>query len=350
MSRTETNTPLHIAVLNNRVDEVRELLKLPETECNALNHREETPLFLSLKNKCSDELILTLIDHGVNVQICNKKGTTPLHLAVQRRSTAVVTRLIEEGASVNLKDPRNGCTPLHIAIAQGRYYNIEELFKWKASMETKNYFGQAPLVYGLCKESGDRIISTLIDHGCDVCVADNKGFTSLHYASYKKSTFIAQKLIENGANIDFMNYKGDTPLHMGVLEGNLEYVCLLLCYGASVNECNYLGKTPFHEAISFEFESIAQHLLNHIVDFNVKDKHDNAYLHMALDRQMNIVMDMLDKCDVNVISRGEHSLYTAVKARNPYDVLQVIWLKTDFDMFIPSLCGVGFLDEFFPPT
>ncbi|KRT80580.1 Ankyrin repeat-containing protein [Oryctes borbonicus] len=333
-------------MLSFRVDEIRELLKLPENKCDALNHRKETPLYLSLKNKCSDEMILLFIDHGADIHFRNRKGVTPLHLAVQRRNPNIVTKLIEKGASVNLKDDRNGCTPLHIAIAQGRYHNVEELFKWRASTETRNCFGQAPLVYGLCKESGDRIISTLIDHGCDVGVSDNKGFTSLHYASYKKSTFIAQKLIEKGADINFRSHDGNTPLHMGVREDNLEYVCLLLCYGASVNEPNCLGSTPFHEALSKGYEEIAEYLLGYITDFNIQDKYDNTYLSLSIGHHISeIVKDLLDECDVNILSEGEHSLCMAVRSLADFSNLQIIWSKTDFDVFIPS-CERAFLDDF----
>lgn len=102
------------------IDEVQDLLKLPDTDCNGLNHRGETPLFVSLKNKCDDELILTLIDYGADVNFHNKKGITPLHLAVQRRTPVILSKLIEKGANVNARENRHKCTPLHVAIAQGR--------------------------------------------------------------------------------------------------------------------------------------------------------------------------------------------------------------------------------------
>lgn len=227
-----------------------------------------------------------------------------------------------------------------------RYYSIEELFKWNVSTEMKNCFGQAPLVYGLCKESSDRIIATLINHGCDINVSDNKGLTCLHYASYKKSPFIAQKLIENGADIDCTSNKGNTALHMGVQVGNLEYICMLLYYGVSVNEVNSFERTPLHDAIALDYKIIAQHLLNYIIDFNAKDEDDNTYLHMALHQQNGVVIDLLKECDINVLSKGEHSLYRAVKARSSYEILQILWMKTDFKMFLSSLHYISFLDEF----
>lgn len=103
-----------------RFDYVKELLKLQNIQLDRFNHHKETPLFLSLKYKCSDEFVSLLITHGCSVNLPNRKGVTPLHLAVQRRAPTIVSKLIDSGANINAQDYNRGCTPLHWAVAQGR--------------------------------------------------------------------------------------------------------------------------------------------------------------------------------------------------------------------------------------
>lgn len=202
------------------------------------------------------------------------------------------------------------------------------------------------MIYGLCKESGDKIISTLIDYGCDVNIADHKGRTALHYAACRKSTFICLKLIERGADINFKSKSNDTPLHAGVSQANEEYVCTLLCYGASVNEINKMRRTPFHNALALYAESIVQHLLDYIVDFNIKDVYGYTYLHMALTYDLPIAMELVKKSNINELCNGDHSLYIACLCHSSYSVIKCIWLQTNFNLFFTSLKQKAFLDDF----
>ncbi|KAK9687008.1 Ankyrin repeats (3 copies) [Popillia japonica] len=70
---------------------------------------------------------------GVNVNVQNPSGHTPLHVAVLNNNEVIVEKLLENGADVNLKTNAE-LTPLCFAKLRG-YTNITELFTaFKLSM------------------------------------------------------------------------------------------------------------------------------------------------------------------------------------------------------------------------
>jgi ankyrin repeat protein len=94
--------------------------------------------------------------------------------AVRRNCTDVVTKLINHGCNVNLRDDRKS-TPL----------------MWTAS-----------------GEDNDEIAIELINGGCDIDLCDNFGLTALMYAVIKKNMKCIIKLIEAGCNIYLLDTEG----------------------------------------------------------------------------------------------------------------------------------------------
>ncbi|CAN0457603.1 unnamed protein product, partial [Ectocarpus fasciculatus] len=60
------------------------------------------------------------------------EGDTPLHLATSVGETAAMRALIEEGASVDSRNP-GGATPLYIAAMQGHLGAVKVLLHAKAN-------------------------------------------------------------------------------------------------------------------------------------------------------------------------------------------------------------------------
>lgn len=120
----------------------------------------------------------------------------PLHQAILRKQTKIVTLLLERGADVQAPDS-SGRTPLHLGVERGDVPIVQELLRRKASPEQR-----------------DRI-----------------GWTPLHHAAAKGRIEIATLLLDAGMNPNFLSELGGTALHEAAPSGNVAMVKLLLARG-----------------------------------------------------------------------------------------------------------------------
>lgn len=90
----------------------------------------------------------------------------------------------------------------------------------------------------------------LINRGANVCSADSKRRTALHFAAAQGNEQTLQILLENGADPNAKDLNGNTPLHLAACTNQLKIVTLLLQAGASANAADFSGKTPLDLAYS----------------------------------------------------------------------------------------------------
>lgn len=104
----------------------------------------------------------------LTLDIYNNLKQTPLHLAVITEQAHMVGKLTTAGANVNLPD-RNGQTPTHLACQRSSTGCIRELCKAAncPDLELTNFNGFTPLheaVFANCAEA----VRCLVDHGANV--------------------------------------------------------------------------------------------------------------------------------------------------------------------------------------
>ncbi|RZC37580.1 uncharacterized protein BDFB_013152 [Asbolus verrucosus] len=110
------NTPLHIAVLKDKVKVFDYLLGLDDVRIDAENFDGVTPLAMALI--CANEYFaLELIRKGADVNVARNTGYTPLHYSVSN-TLKVAQALILEGAEINVRSCL-GETPLYVACERG---------------------------------------------------------------------------------------------------------------------------------------------------------------------------------------------------------------------------------------
>ena len=69
---------------------------------------------------------------------------------------------------------------------------------------------------GLERLGAPSLAKVLLEHGVDVNVAGQYGWTALHAATYQGINDVMQYLIDKGANIDAMDAFGQTPLSIAL--------------------------------------------------------------------------------------------------------------------------------------
>lgn len=192
------------------------------------------------------------IEGGVNINVSDGHGYTPLHYAVQNNQKEIVQLLIAHGADINTKG-NIGKTPLDIAM-KGWHQDIVKLFVGKGaevSTHIAAFIGDV-----------DRV-KEFIEHGGSVDTTDASGWTLLQRAAAGNHKDIAELLIEKGADVNAKNNWDWTPLHSVAETGHKEIVRLLITAGADINAKDGGGSTPLWYAQKEGYAEIVQLLRKH---------------------------------------------------------------------------------------
>ena len=226
------NTPLHLAVQDNRPEIVSFLIangakinvknneNTPLYETNRKTHRKthrKTPLDIAVDLKLQDTVALLISKHP-DVNSEDEDGRSLLHIAVTFKLKDLAKKLIAKGAFVNAKNNLLQ-TPLHLAAAQGSQDIAELLIAKGAMVNVRNAKGQTPLYQAIAIGHND-IAALLIKNGADVNNRDRYDTTPLHQAAHYGTLETLTLLIFKGATIDARNYYGCTPLYIAETNSN----------------------------------------------------------------------------------------------------------------------------------
>ena len=149
--------------------------------------KKEYPTFISFLDWC--------LKQGVDIEVSDNYGRTPLHWAVRNGHTEVVKLLFAAGAQIEVRD-NDGRTPLILAA--------------------------------LHKHT--KIMKLLLKAGAQVEVKDNSGSTPLHWAVCSGNAEVVKLLLAAGAPIEVSDNYERTPLSLAVCSGNAEVVKILKKY------------------------------------------------------------------------------------------------------------------------
>jgi ankyrin repeat protein len=164
---------------------------------NVKDENGNTPLMY----KDSKNIIPILLDAGLDINEKDNRGHTALH----RASRKWTEQLLKYGANPNIQD-NEGCTTLH--YASNDFECTKQLLEYGANPNIQDKQGLTPLMSAVSYDFGISITKILIEHGADVNLQDKYGKTALmHAAEYPQQI---RYLIRNGVNIHLMDKNGLT--------------------------------------------------------------------------------------------------------------------------------------------
>ncbi|KAI1475784.1 ankyrin repeat-containing domain protein [Daldinia eschscholtzii] len=229
-AKTETfGTALYAVIGNGNLEVVRNP-----------NHKLKNgvPLLHVAIYKKNLEMVLGLLECGVQATTKNSSGMTALQLAIKVGSLEILELLYHRGAALDDDDQRP-YHALHLAIVNERHDIIEWLLK-KGEDEHHIQTRRTMTLNIAAREGFPSVIRNLLTYfGLD---ADGKcrevngvcegGKTPLHTAAENGHLDIVKILVEAGADPNIQDDTSKTPLHFAEGHGNKEIMEFLIENGA----------------------------------------------------------------------------------------------------------------------
>jgi len=170
-------------------------------------------------------------------------------------------RLLDLDSFINVRD-KDGNSPLHLAAKKGRLEIVRLLLMHGADVNIKSKDLQTPLIVAAKAGSVD-VVRLLLEYHPDLTAKDDIGWAVLHLAIFENQGEIVELLLENGADVGMLGASGRTPLHCAAVREREDIVRLLLEKGANSKAKSAEGKTPLELAEKYRKESIVR-ILRHV--------------------------------------------------------------------------------------
>jgi len=229
-----------------------------------------------------------------------------IHAAVIHGESEKVERLIAKGVDVDLPDYM-GRTPLYMAALYGETGIATFLLDNGADIYKSSRWKEASLPLLVAAKNGHLdVVRLLLSRGADVEQTNVSGRTALHYACWARCVDTVKYLLENGAAPNMKDKLGNSPLHSEYVwekDANRGYRAvseLLIQHGADVNVTNTHGKTPLHDACIAGNQNVVRLLLDHGADPRPRTKGYLSPLEIAGKRGHMLVIRELE----SAIDRG----------------------------------------------
>jgi len=193
----------------------------------------------------------------LNASLANKEnGYTFAHRAALDGDIEAMRLLLDHQVDVNVKD-RIGATPLHRAVQTGHADVAGLLLENQADINALDNSRASPLFFAVGAESNsEEVVECLIQYGADIHIADESGWTALHWAAFHSNPTAVKQLLDAGEDVNIPDAEGCTPLHVAALYGRLEVAEVLLEHGADPEAKSESG-TPVYVA---KYRSVPDHV------------------------------------------------------------------------------------------
>ncbi|WP_370682374.1 ankyrin repeat domain-containing protein [Comamonas sp. GB3 AK4-5] len=159
---------------------------------NTPDARGRTGLTLAIRQeswRVVDELLQV---PGIDLNLPNRQGETPLMLAAIKGNLELVKKLVKLDADVN----REGWAPLHYAASAGLEHSVEiaaYLLEESAYIDAASPNGSTPLMLA-AQYSSEAMVKLLIEEGADVSLRNQQGMTAVDFARKSEREYMVQLL------------------------------------------------------------------------------------------------------------------------------------------------------------
>ncbi|KAF3927622.1 Ankyrin-2 [Arthrobotrys entomopaga] len=272
-----SNTALHRAAANGRVENVRLILKearrrvcLPAV-LEAGDKLGRTPLWMAAASG-SVEVVELLLKYGADLFTLNSLKRNAMHAAARRGHPQMILYLVSAGFGINDCD-QNRNQPLQLAVQENRYDAAKLLIELGANVNARNLDGWSSLHESTFVSDKVEMIQLLLDHGADINGTTANGVSPLNNAIIGGKKTVLRELLDRGADVHLRNTKGHNAIYECALHGHPEMLRWVLDAGLA-SEINItdltIGMSPLYAAVELGRPRIVKVLIEYGVDVNQK--------------------------------------------------------------------------------
>jgi len=267
-------TPLYYAVEGGH-KEIVELLINGGADINA-RKGSSTPLDIAI-DKEHKEITQLLVDKGAMV--------SSIHVAAQMGYQRQTKAFLDQGIDVDLKN-QAGSTPLLYAV-RGRHKDIVELLVAKgADINAKDKGGYTLLYYAIWSEDVNTV-KAIVTKGADVNLTAGKDYPPIYYAIWSGDIDIVKLLVAKGAKFDVKVLNDRTAFHYAVSQGSKDIVEFLVSEGIDIPRLYLSARMGDLAGI--------KDLVEQGADVNAKENKGQIPLQLAKDKGHTEIVELLRK-------------------------------------------------------
>jgi len=155
-------------------------------------------------------------------------GPSELYKAAEAGNTALVRKLLDQGADPNKPLGGPGWTPLMIAVAEGHATTVSALLEAGVDINAKNNLGRTALMFA-SSYGHTKIAKKLLVHDADpnIVPTNKTGWSALIAAAHAGHRKTVRILLDNGADVTIRDKAGKTALMHAEAQGHSKIVSLL---------------------------------------------------------------------------------------------------------------------------
>ncbi|CAL4068010.1 unnamed protein product, partial [Meganyctiphanes norvegica] len=232
ISKVDANTPeLYHAIDEGNLEDLKRLTD-DGKNCTSINDptngyhwlNGESPIHTAVRRKQTQIVSFMLsCDADPNTRDWPQENT-PLIYASQNLGVGMVNILMTANPEINAQSP-SGYTALMGASQKNHLAVVKILMKAGAEINLKTTSNWTALMYA-ARYASVNMTSALLDYGADMNIQDENGRTALHLAAESNRTENFKTLINRGADVRMQSNNGETAGAIAMQTGYMDIIII----------------------------------------------------------------------------------------------------------------------------